>query len=117
MPEIKTLNEAKELAPKNHLGEPMEYAISPGRLSLLKRAIDKDHLELLWKDSDLSQREVAAKLEIEMHDLNALSEYWCLPARQRAHKGKNGHDLDALADRLWDKIEPRVRSLIEEFFK
>ena len=67
-------------------------------------------------DTGRSLTTIAEELGMTFRDVRQVVDYYEFPPQVKAYKErvKKAVDIDALAERLWLNIEPKVRNLIEE---
>lgn len=78
--------------------------------SLLLRAIDREEFTNLW-NSRVPVSEIKQRLGITSGSVDFLVNYWEIPGRTKPG-GNRPVDIDALAARLYDYMQPKIEELV-----
>lgn len=72
-------------------------------------------LELEALHTTKTRKEITEIYPLEEHDIEGLEQYYCLPPRGAGVRHKaSAVDVNALADELWQIIQPRIEKMLIE---
>ena len=94
-------------------GNPIEHTLLKTRGSLLLRVMESNRGQFYndWINR-LPVSDMARKYDIGVSDIEFLVDYWELPERQKPRGGRT-IEVDKLAERLWEILQPKIRSEVE----
>lgn len=93
-------------------GVKLKQPVSKNYASLLTRIVSKEALEKIY-NTNMSHVDMAEAFDINVSQLAFLIEYYDMPERKKASPTKS-IDVDALAERIWMAIEPRIQKMIDD---
>lgn len=107
----------QEMVYESRNGVRLKDTISKNHLNLITRAVPEEEIRVLY-DTGISFEAMSRKLGIAVSALKVLADYYDFPERVKPQPIKAPVDIDKLAERIYDYIEPKldakIKALVEQ---